>query len=938
MDLELNYNINLDILCFTETFVKRGTESNILFRTYKLAHYFSREREKRGGSCILVKTELDFKPIDITKILSSTYDFECCGIELTRLKIIIVCIYRTPSSNIYNFFRNLHTLLLNLTKKKKKVVICGDWNIDVLKDNKYSKELKTILKNYNLFNHINQPTRQKSCLDQIASNISNAIRSHIHHLGLSDHETAQIIEINDITKNKSKNSEHWYEYKRDFSKENRKKFVDCISSLTFSEIYNFTDCNKAFDSFHDIISLFHNLCFPYIKIKMTEIKTKQNWFTKGLKKSSVCKRRLYIKFKFCKTNKNINKNNYKKYDRIFKKCVSKAQQIYNTKYIQNSNNKCRATWTTIKEKTNARRAHNNVTAIHYNNDRLTDPNKIVNIFNDYFIDLTTNISQTTSSDTKHIKTNPKTIFLTPTSPLEILKIVMSLKNSKSVGYDGIDTNTIKSCAKYICEPLSHIINLSFEEGHFPEKLKYSIVKPLHKKGDTCDLNNYRPITLIPIFSKIIEKAMNVRMLNFFCEHNILQKEQFGFRKNSSTTLATFNLVKVISESLNYKTPVTTIFLDMSKAYDLVVHDTLLEKLDKYGVRGNAYNWVKSYLENRHQRTEISKVETCHKQSTKIVYKSPFRKNRSRAIPQGSIIGPLLFLTYINDLPRSTTSECILFADDTTLIIKDKNRLMLKNKIIDSLNEITTWLKNNNLALNVTKTKIINFNTNRTITDNIDIIYNGKQIDEVDHTKFLGIIIDKNLTWKFHIDHICSKLDRFIFALRRIRYTVSEQAAWCAYHGYVSSVLNYGLIIWGNSSYAIQAFRVQKKCIRTICNAHWMDSCRPLFKKYKILPLPSLYIRDICLLVHRYPEYFKKVSEYSTRTTRYPNKLLVPNCALQIYKKNVYFMAIKIYNKLPDSLKQLPYNQFKKILTSWILDKCFYCISDYLELRNIDIKI
>lgn len=302
LQLKQRYNTDFDVLCFSETFIKRGAELNTTFKNYKVASYFSRENEKRGGSCILLKKNLNFKPIDITQKLACTYEFECCGIELINIKIIIVCVYRTPNSNIHNFLQKLDTLLLTLTKKTKyKIVICGDWNIDILKNNNDGKNLTSILHNYNLSCHINQPTRHNSCLDQIASNIakSKIIGSYIHYLGLSDHETAQAIHI---AVDKLENMTHWFEYKRDFSAENRQKFINCISALTFSELYSLTDTNRTFNIFHDTIILFFNLCFPFIKIKITQIK-KQKWLTKGLKTSSIQKRRLYLKYKFSRVNK-----------------------------------------------------------------------------------------------------------------------------------------------------------------------------------------------------------------------------------------------------------------------------------------------------------------------------------------------------------------------------------------------------------------------------------------------------------------------------------------------------------------------------------------------------------------------------------------------------------------------------------------------------------
>lgn len=218
----------------------------------------------------------------------------------------------------------------------------------------------------------------------------------------------------------------------------------------------------------------------------------------------------------------------------------------------------------------------------------------------------------------------------------------------------------------------------------------------------------------------------------------------------------------------------------------VRHEHLLDKLEKYGVRGNANKLIKSYLLGRQQSTEIAQITTRNNQSIKTIYRSRYKENNDCGIPQGSIIGPLLFLTYINDLPSSMKCECILFADDTTLLINDPNIDTLKIKINNALNDVTNWLKYNNLNLNVAKTKLILFNANHTTMPQIlNVKYSCNNIDEVTYTTFLGIVIDNQLKWREHINAICNKLDRFVFALRHIKNTVSQEAAWCAYHGYVA---------------------------------------------------------------------------------------------------------------------------------------------------------
>lgn len=199
-------------------------------------------------------------------------------------------------------------------------------------------------------------------------------------------------------------------------------------------------------------------------------------------------------------------------------------------------------------------------------------------------------------------------------------------------------------------------------------------------------------------------------------------------------------------------------------------------------------------------------------------------------------------------------------------------------------------------------------------------------------KFLGIWLDQHCTWKAHIAQVCDKIDKFVYAIKRLRLRVSIDAALSAYHGYVSSVLAYGLVLWGNSVDIDKAFKVQKKCVRAICGAWSTDSCKPLFKRFNILPLACMYIKDICVFVRQNPQYFKKKSEVITRHTRHRNQLYIPPCRLGLVKRNVYYHAITIFNKLPDDFKDLPINIFKWKLRSWLIDKCFYDIKQFMEYK------
>jgi hypothetical protein len=639
-------------------------------------------------------------------------------------------------------------------------------------------------------------------------------------------------------------------------------------------------------------------------------------------------------------------NCYRTYTTILKKCLQTAQKIKKLKYIQNSKNKCQATWRTISSNTSDNTKENDIQEIQFNNNLFSDPQRICDILNNHFIhtsnpnsnhlsNISNSFSNTLPVNSNTLPVNNNTMFLRPVDSTEIYRIIMTLKNSKASGYDSITTKVLKSCAQYICIPLAHVINLSFVEGIFPEKLKLSIVKPLFKKGNKQDPSNYRPIALIPVISKILEKAFYTRMYGFLTKYDILCPEQYGFRGNKSTTQACFELIKYVTESINNNIPVASVFLDMSKAFDSVNHSKLLCKIERYGVRGRAYDWLKSYLQDRAQCTEISRLTKINNNILKQTYRSEYKSNCT-GIPQGSILGPLLFLLYVNDLPKATVQKSILFADDTTLVIKCFNRITFKQDVEKSLVDIINWLNKNNLSISISKTKYIQFisyNSNRLP---MTIKHNNETVDEVASLKFLGVTIDKHLNWKEHIDQVCNKLNRFVFALRRLRNTVSVEAAITAYHGYVSSVLSYGLILWGNSVDVDRVFKIQKKCVRAVCNARIDDSCIPLFKKLNILPLPCLYIRDVCVFVCNNQSHFKTRGEIRDRQTRQKvmNQLYKPPARKAIYSKNVFNMCIELFNNLPDEIKLLRGNSFKHRLSTWLLDKCFYSVKSYLNPPSV----
>lgn len=620
---------------------------------------------------------------------------------------------------------------------------------------------------------------------------------------------------------------------------------------------------------------------------------------------------------------------------MLRKCIRLSQKIDNSNYIHNATNKSKAVWNVVQKYTSDY-SNTIIPSIISDGKVFENPQDIADNFNKFFLNnnnnnndnIYTNIN--TNTDIR-INNVDESIFLTPVDSSEIIKIVKSLKNSKAVGFDNIRTDIIKQSVNLIANPLSFIISRCMMNGIFPDSLKHTIIKPLHKKGSRSCTDNYRPVALIPILSKVFEKVIYNRILSFLDKKEIISEEQNGFRKARSTSLAAFKLLKTIGECLNMHIPIAVLFLDMSKAFEFVCHRRLLSKLYKYGIRGPAYEIIKSYLKNRTQCVVIQKY--CKKTKTLEKYHSVTKQNSS-GVPQGSVLGPLLFLLYINDLPNILRHECILFADDTTVIVKGDSTDpgKLESEVNAALTNVIEWLTVNSLKININKTKLMSFHTKQSSPETLNVLYKGQKIEQVAKIKFLGITIDSNCDWVDHIDFLCAKLNRFIYALKRISQTVSKEAAITAYNGYIASALRYGIIIWGNSSDSMRAFIVQKRCVRSIFGLCQMDSCRPFFKQYKLLTLPCLYILEMCLFVHKHQYLFLKNIEVSTRVLRKQHRNRLFKCAsrLQLVEKNSFHMSIKIYNKLPDEYKMLPLNKFRTAVTTWLAENCFYSVKEFFK--------
>lgn len=862
---------------------------------------------------------MEFRELVQLKQKSEELIIECSAVEIIS-KIKIINIYRPPSGDFDSFIKILEDMLTSLIKSTTDyiIILCGDFNLDL--QNKKDTKVKLfldLLSTFDLKPTINEPTRistTETTIDNIFIN-TREYESKLLKNGLSDHFGIETHFCVNSLKNKKLND---YTASRFIVDDRLPQFKEKINNISWNEILIDKDPNLSTSRFIKIFQELLNEIFPK-KLHKINSHEKAIWINEELRTRSKIKRQLYEEMLKGK----VSKDTYKQYSRDLRKNIEEAKRNSHSNYILNSNNRTKATWDLVRNIT----GKDNYDRFQLENIRKCDDQKskkeTINEVNNYYIKICEEVGEYSRRNLSYVHKNNNTMVLYETTPTEIYNIIISLKDTAAVGADEIPTKLLKYCAEDICTPLSEIINMCFSLAIFPDDLKKIIIKPVFKKGSKNDISNYRPIALISIIAKIFEKALLNRILDFTENYNIITGMQSAYIKGRSTVRAVYLGICNILEAISNKEKVVELFLDLSKAFDSVDHAILLEKMEIMGFRGNTYDIIKSYLQKREQCVMVIDSDGKYLYSDWVLVE--------RGVPQGSILGPILFLLYINDLPNISKHLINLFADDTSLVIRAQTNDELITEVSTSLDILNDWYTRNNLKLNIDKTHLIRFSLKKELPLLVD--YNNQTLTSTDHTKFLGIVIDPQLNWKHHIEYLAAKISSFTYALRMITKSVNEAAALASYYAYVNSRIKYGIIFWGNSVEANRIFKLQKTCIRSIFHLKRSDTCRILFKQKRILTLPCLYVYEgACFVKNNYVEFISRYeADHLYNTRDYASaRLRIPQTPYSQVQRNVVTQLIKIYNHLPNNYKDLPFKHFKKKLMNFLISETFYSVSDFFN--------
>ena len=908
----------IDILCITETWLLPSIPdafANILH--YNIYRY---DKGRGGGTCIYVRDDFKATLINLNIHKMEGIDDIWLNIQCRKLPSIIVgSIYRHPHSSNATFEYLLDSFRA-VSLRNKPIFILGDLNDNLLIPN---AKLSKIIKSAKLCQLIDRPTRitpySSTLLDVIITNKPEiVIRFDVSLSEIADHDNISV-HIN-ISKPKR---EPDIKTLRNLENYNQEIFCNSIldQTLNLNMLLNTDDVNKQLEIFNNVFNKCLNKCAPVI----TKVvgRPYAPWIKGEIHLEMKARNETQKRLKRDRYNP-VLYNEYKQKKKRVKSMIHTAKSNYFKEEIKKCNN-TKDTWKAIKRIIPSK----SYTKCNYG-DTMGKANKFNHFFANVGKETYEKTQEILSDNNELLDMNPprnmdlhSNIELFRPQPATVETVILTLQhlnNSSAYGSDGIPTRFIKDSLLIIAYYVTVIINTSIVTGFYPSLWKYPFIAPLLKKGDIDDPNNFRPVSILPVLSKVLEKIVADQLMSHLESNRLLSKTQHGFRRNLSTETALIKITNEIYSNIDNKHISLLILTDLSKAFDSVSHEVLLQKCSELAIDSF---WFQDYLKDRIQSVRIGDTIS---DITNVDY----------GVPQGSILGPILFLIYVNDMSRYIYEGLLVqYADDAQVVISDHidNLQELVAKAEHILSKVKEYFLKNGLLLNAKKTQCIFIGTHQYINripEDIKISCGNESIIPSYHVKNLGLHMDRFMSFNVHIDEVCKKVTGILMYINRMKDSFDISTRSQIVQSLALSIINYCFIIWGTTN-TTQLDRVQKlqnfAAKVAIGGARKYDHVSPIIKQLKWLKIKEKNIYDTCIMVfkilnHNFPSWlisFQTVNEIRNVETRQSNDLYVDRTRTDMGARSLKSRGPFLWNVLPLHVKNTnSLNVFRNKLKNYSL--------------------
>ena len=764
----------VDVLCVNETRLSSQiTSEEVSIDGYSL---YRNDRNRRGGGvAIYVNNKYQCVHRD---------EFQCDSIESTWIEIglrqskplIIGTIYRPPEEKV-EYIDRLKDHLNNVTDAagSNDIIVTGDFNLDLHKP-ETAKTMKQICQQFQLHNVIDTPTRitEKSatCIDLIlVSNENKLYTSGNIPVGFSDHNLVYMTYKSRPVKAKPKILKT-----RSYRKFDSSLFHDDLNNTDWNFVFQADNPEIAWCCFKDKFKQISDKHAPLVEVRVKG--NQPSWFNEDI--LSMCKDRDYYKGKAQKSGSAKDWELYRNIRNQTTNMIKQVKKTYYTDTIKENKDDSKQLWKTIKTLLPSK-VHGKISEINVDGKQLCDPKQIADTFNAFFVQVGQKLAQrfVSSKECELPNYSGEPLQFVDIEEEFVQKQLSTLCINKATGLDGLSSRLLREGAAHIAKPLTHIMNLTISTGIIPTEWKQAIVTPIFKDGLKTECGNYRPISVLPVVSKILERAIHKQVYNHLLSKGLLSNMQSGFRPQHSTLTCITDVTDYLLNNMENGEFTGAVMLDLKKAFDTVNYEVLLSKLKHLGIVGREWDWFSNYLSNRQQCTSIDGV---HSELMRVTV----------GVPQGSILGPLLFIAFINDMPDVLSkSKVVLYADDTAVMYNSNSRDDIEDVLNKELALVAEWMHVNKLTVNASKTKVMLFGSQRKLKNSVlNIKLNNEKLEHVHVFKYLGMWFDSHLKWNTHVKKTASKISQKTGILRRMRYYIDQKTMAMLYNAIILPHIDY----------------------------------------------------------------------------------------------------------------------------------------------------